>query len=91
MTMEIQQVATYPVSFERIMREPMFSVGLDQARRGQPFDWRIGATTNDAWEYERGRLFGFIAPLDMPLFIGDKLNPKAVSLCKAAFNRGLVT
>ena len=64
----------------------MFERGLNEARKGEPFDWRV----EDAWEYERGRLFGHIAPVDMPLRIGGKLNPKAVALCGAALARKLI-
>ena len=40
--------------------------------------------------HERGRLFGHIAPLDMPLRVGGQLNPKAAALCDAAFERRLI-
>jgi hypothetical protein len=55
-------------------------------RRGVPFDWRI-----DDWEYERGRQFAHIAPLDMPMRIGKQLNPNAVALGETAFARKLLT
>ena len=47
-------------------------------RNGLPFN-----PNNDAWDYERGRCFGFIAPLDMPLRIGTRLNPKALKLARS--------
>jgi hypothetical protein len=58
-----------------------------------PFDWTAGLErdpSNGQWDYERGRLFAHIAPLNMPLKIGGKLNPKAIALCNAAFDRKLV-
>ena len=68
------------------MASPAFELGLNDVRRGIPFDWRI-----NEWEYERGRLFGHIAPPDMPLRIGGgRLNPKALALCDAAIKRKLV-
>jgi hypothetical protein len=67
------------------MGSPWFERGLCDARAGIAFDWRI-----DSWEYERGRLFAHIAPLNMPLRIGRKLNPKAVALFDAAFDRRLI-
>jgi hypothetical protein len=79
------QVSTRSITTTAIMSSPAFKLGLDDVRRGIPFDWRV-----DEWAYERGRLFGFIAPLDMPLRIGGKLNPKAVALCRAAFERKLI-
>ena len=80
-----RQVPTHPVSTATIMSNPEFARGLDDVRNGRPFDWRV-----DAWSYERGRLFGHIVPLDMPLKIGGKLNPKALALCEAAFYRQLI-
>ena len=80
-----KQVRTVSVTVEKIMRDPEFRRGVDAARRGLPFDWRV-----DSWNYERGRLFAHIAPLDMPLHLGGRLNPGAVALCYAAFARKLV-
>ena len=80
-----EQVATRPTSAQRIMRDPLFARGLDEVRSGQPFDWRVSD-----WQYERGRLFGCIAPLGMPLFVANKLNPKAVALFNAASDRGFI-
>jgi hypothetical protein len=79
------QVRTYRVTIRRVMSSPEFELGLDDVRRGIPFDWRI-----NEWEYERGRLFGHIAPLDMPLRVGSQLNPKAVALYSAASERRLI-
>jgi hypothetical protein len=67
------------------MSSPEFAHGLSDARNGVAFDWRI-----DSWNYERGRMFGFIAPPTMPLLVGSKLNPKAVALCEAALDRRLI-
>ena len=54
-------------------------------RKGLPFN-----PNNGDWNYERGRAFGFIAPLDMPLRIGGKLNPRVIELANAAFSRKLL-
>jgi hypothetical protein len=69
------------------MRQPNFARGLADIRAGRPFDTH---TDDDYWAYERGRLFGAIAPLSMPLFIGKKLNPKAIALYEAASRRKLI-
>jgi hypothetical protein len=82
---EQKQVETEPATVGKIMSHPRFEAGLSDVRNGKPFDWRI-----NCWEYERGRLFGFIAPTDMALKINGKLNPKAVKLCEAAFNRRFI-
>jgi hypothetical protein len=70
------------------MRHPHFIIGLNDIRAGRPFNADL---VDVYWAYERGRLFGAIAPLSMPLFIMDKhLNPKAVALFDAAFERKLI-
>jgi hypothetical protein len=80
-----EQACTETTTTKAIMGSPKFARGLSDVRTGVPFDWRI-----DSWNYERGRLFGRIAPITMPLRIGSKLNPKAVALFDAAFDRGLI-
>jgi hypothetical protein len=79
------QIPTEPTTAREIMESPNFAQGLDDVRNGLPFDWRI-----DDWNYERGRCFGCIAPLHMALRIGNDLNPRAVALLDAAFDRNLV-
>jgi hypothetical protein len=79
------QAATINTTTEWIVANKEFARGFEEVRKGLPFN-----PDNDNWEYERGRCFGFIAPLDMPLRIGRKLNPKAVKLADAAFNRKLL-
>jgi hypothetical protein len=79
------QVPTKKITVARIMVSAEFARGLDDARNGVPFDWR-----NGDWNYERGRLFAHIAPLGMALRIDGHLNPKAVALCEAAFDRELI-
>jgi hypothetical protein len=83
-----KQVATIICSPKTIMLHPHFARGLDDIRSGQSF-------ADDAhyhyWAYERGRLFGAIAPPSMPLFdYGKRLNPKALRLFIAASIRGLI-
>jgi hypothetical protein len=80
-----EQAATRCVTTRSIVASRAFARGFDEVRRGLPFNPDI-----DEWNYERGRSFGFIAPLDMPLRIGGRLNPKAVRLAEAAFNRKLL-
>jgi hypothetical protein len=68
------------------MRHPHFARGLSDIRAGRAF----AEVYDDYWAYERGRLFGAIAPVSMPLFIGGRLNPKAVALFDLAWERRLV-
>ena len=85
MTRARKQASTRPVSIRQIMASYEFARGLEEVRKGLPFN-----PDNDDWNYERGRCFGFIAPLDMPLRIGRALNMKALRLAAAAFARKLL-
>ena len=80
-----KQALTVRASIRSIVASREFARGLDEVRNGFPFN-----PDNDDWDYERGRCFGFIAPLDMPLRIGTRLNPKALKLATAAFSRKLL-
>ena len=85
MTRPREQARTRSVTIVSIVRSREFARGLDEVRKGLPFD----SDCND-WNYERGRCFGFFAPLDMPLRIGTALNAKALKLAEAAFSRNLL-
>jgi len=77
-----KQAFTRRVSTRSIVASKQFARGLEEVRAGRRFN-----PDNGDWDYERGRAFGFIAPLDLPLRIGGKLNPKALALAEAAFAR----
>ena len=76
-----EQVETSTCSPTTIMLHPHFARGLDDIRAGRSF---ADDVHDNYWAYERGRLFGAIAPSSMPLFDGKRLNPKAVRLFIAA-------
>jgi hypothetical protein len=80
-----EQVSTRFVTLRSIVASKEFARGLDEVRNGLPFN-----ADNGNWDYERGRCFGFIAPIDMPLRIGRALNPRALKLAEAAFARKLL-
>ena len=82
-----KQVETSICSHVTIMRHSHFARGLDDIREGRPFDYDVD---DNYWAYEKGRLFGAIAPRSMPLFDGKRLNPKAVRLFIAASERSLI-
>jgi hypothetical protein len=82
-----EQVETGICSPMTIMKHPHFARGLDDIRAGRPFADDIH---DSYWGYERGRLFGAIAPRSMPLFDGKRLNPNAVRLFIAAIERSLI-
>jgi hypothetical protein len=53
--------------------------------RGEGSSRRLAlADDNEAWDYERGRLWAVLAPLDMPLFIGKRVNKKALAIFRIA-------
>jgi hypothetical protein len=79
------QVRAKTVTARAVMASSAFALGLEDARKGIAFDWR-----NGDWDYERGRLFAYIAPVHMPLRIGGQLNPKALALFEAAHARKLI-
>ena len=62
-----------PRQHSSIVASREFARGLDEVRKGLPFN-----PDNDEWDYERGRAFGFIVPLGMPLRIGTRLNPQVL-------------
>jgi hypothetical protein len=65
------------------MRHADFREGFEDARYGRApryDDYRD-------WFYERGRHFAYLCPMSMPLFIGKKLNPEAISLFYAAIDK----
>ena len=80
-----EQARTQAVTLRSIVGGKEFAGGLDEVRKGLPFN-----PDNDDWNYERGRCFGFIAPLDMSLRINGRLNPKAQMLALLAFTRKLL-
>jgi hypothetical protein len=78
----LTQADTFPKTIRQIVASREFARGFDEVRKGLPFD-----ANNDEWDYERGRCFGFIAPLDMRLRVGRRLNPRALAFARAAFTR----
>jgi hypothetical protein len=80
-----KQAKTVLSTVEIIMSTASFARGLAEIREGKPFN-----TSETSWEYERGRQFGAMAPLSMRLFVKGRLNPDAVRLCRAAFERKLL-
>jgi hypothetical protein len=82
------QVPTYGVTIEWIMSTAAFRRGVADRRAGRPMTYRGNDELH--WEYERGRLWASLAPVEMPLRIGGKLNPNAVALYEAAEDRKLI-
>jgi hypothetical protein len=55
----VKQARTHLVSIRSIVASREFARGLNEVRNGLPFN-----ADNGDWDYERGRHFGLIAPLD---------------------------
>jgi hypothetical protein len=85
-----EQIETSYCPPRAVMRRANFARGLADVRGGRAFDSGVADQPDDFWAYERGRQFGCLAPLNMPLFDGGKLNGKAVALFAAAVRRGLI-
>jgi hypothetical protein len=79
------QARSHRVPFRTIVASHEFARGFEDVRNGLPFN-----PDNGNWDYERGRCFGLIAPIDMPLRIGRALNPQALKLAEAACSRKLL-
>jgi hypothetical protein len=83
-----EQVPLESSSTSTIMRRAEFARGLAEVRAGRAPDY--DAHDDLLWAYERGRQFGRVAPLNMPLRFRGRLNPKAVALFDAASDRGFI-
>ena len=87
-----RQVPTVGTTAERIMSNPAFRRGVADYRAGRPPNYDAFTFNQDAdaiqakslinahWNYERGRHWAAIAPIDLPLKIGGRLNPEAIRL-----------
>jgi hypothetical protein len=74
------------------MSDPAFTRGVADYRAGRPPNYdafnftqatkpaSVTALINAHWNYERGRHWAAIAPDDLPLKIGGRLNPEAIRL-----------
>jgi hypothetical protein len=92
------QIKTYPTTTEEIMESDEFALGVIHVRTGKALDWKIGSRyggeagkashAGRAWDYERGRMFGRLAPRTMPLRINGRLNPDAVDFFDACYRQG---
>ncbi len=83
-----EQADTVLVSEESIVRSKEFNAGVADVRRGRAprFDDPIGRD----WDYERGRQWALIAPMQMPPKIDGKANPEAVKLLRLASRKGWI-
>jgi hypothetical protein len=77
-----EQVETVRVTIQNIIRSRSFQAGVAEVRAGRPprFDRDDRRFVRDDWGYERGRQFGIVAPRSLPLMIGRRVNPRAVSI-----------
>lgn len=54
----LQQVSTQPISLHSLMRSAAFNKGHKDVLAGKPLKYDAYRTSNEQWQYERGRLFG---------------------------------
>ena len=90
-----EQVPTRAISAQAIMRSAAFVAGVEDVRNGRPPDYdaftfsqdedviKAKSKINAHWNYERGRHWAAIAPNDLPLKIGGRLNPEAIRLFRS--------
>jgi hypothetical protein len=81
------QVRTQVVSLASIMGSESFVLGVEDRRSGTRPQFDRKTVPNEQWNYERGRLWASIAPANMPLKIGKRINPHAAELFRAAVKR----
>jgi hypothetical protein len=74
------QINVRLVTVEIVMRSREFAIGLAEVRKGRPPNSDRFTEIDPAWNDERGRQFEIVAPPNMPLKIGRRLNPDAVEL-----------
>jgi hypothetical protein len=74
------QVPTRPATFEEIMSDPYFALGVAdvRARRGYRADYDTWTKTNDRWAYDRGRLWATLAPKSVSLKHNGKITAAAL-------------
>jgi hypothetical protein len=83
-----EQIPTRETSIISVMMRANFQQGVDDVRLGRPA--RFDELDDRAWSYERGRQFAMLAPTTMSIKVGNRINPKAVQLLRAAIKRGLI-
>jgi hypothetical protein len=86
---KLEQEPTVPAHTLAIMGSAAFALGVAERRAGRALRYDM-FTGDEAWNYERGRLWATLAPVSMPLVINGKINFKAVRLFEAAGDRGLI-
>ncbi len=71
------QADTTLITINSVIRSRAFVAGVEDIRGRRPprFD-----RFSDDWGYERGRQWAVLAPRTMPLRIGRKVNPDAISV-----------
>ena len=76
------QVPTRMTTIAEIMGSNMFALGVAdvRARRGVRPDYDRCWTSNEQWEYERGRMWATLAPKSLPLKRNGKITKEAVRL-----------
>ena len=82
MTVKIEQEETTRISVERIMATEAFRRGVRDVRLGRVrFDEEASGPSH-GWFYEKGRMFGVIAPRDLEVVLNERLNPEAITFYK---------
>ena len=74
------QVPTRYASNLWVMSSSAFALGVRDARAGLPHRATYDQWDTDGqWNYERGRAWALLAPLDIPLKRNGAINPDAIT------------
>jgi hypothetical protein len=73
------QIPTRAVTLRWIMRQPTFALGVADARAARPLRENVDWDTDAAWNYERGRVFGTLAPRSIVFKVSGQVTTQALA------------
>lgn len=86
----VLQVKTKNVSLRSVMHRAPFVRGFKEIQKGIPMDYDayLDESTNNRWQYERGRLFGLM--YKGKLKDGNRVCYAAINSFSDAVSRGII-
>lgn len=77
-----KQETTKSVGIRSVIYTREFNLGVADGSKGLPYRPEYERwTTNDQWNYERGRLFGIATKGEVPVKINKKVTQQAIMYC----------
>ena len=81
----VGQQRVVPVSLTTIIKSKAFRLGFETAKRGEPWGAEYEKMdVREQWLFERGRMFGIVAPHVKPM-TGIQVEPAAIHALSDAF------